>query len=54
MAMRVLNWMCAVYWLGVLVAVIAGSYTLDRFDSIAALLILIINFVGYGLGRNEL
>lgn len=49
MIIRVFNWMCAAYWLCVLVAVIAGSYMLDRFDSIVVLFIVIINFVGYGI-----
>ncbi|MFK4304325.1 hypothetical protein ABH892_004465 [Paenibacillus sp. RC254] len=53
MAIRVLNWMCALYWTGVLISVIAGSYTLDRVDSILALLIVIINFVGYGIEGDE-
>ncbi|WP_155399782.1 hypothetical protein [Paenibacillus polymyxa] len=49
MIFRVFNWLCAAYWLCALVAVITGSYTLDRFDSIVVLIIVIINFVAYGI-----
>ncbi|MMZ45502.1 hypothetical protein D1872_71020 [compost metagenome] len=49
MIFRVFNWMCAAYWLCVLVAVIAGRYTLDRVDSVLVLLIVIISFVAYGI-----
>lgn len=53
MALRAFGWLCAAYWTGVLVAIISGSYTLDRFDSIIALLIVIINFVAYGIEGDE-